>query len=155
MPRAVALLVILAVSPVHAQAPARPSAAPVQAPECTPAIESRWTAATREDERGAQVIARETKKGAKADRAAICRVAQTVPNLLKAAREYYAACDPDDATVAVAPIQAHADRAAAFFAEECGNLPAPVPAAKPAAPKPAARAPAPKPAPTPPAEGAD
>ncbi|HEV2557655.1 MAG TPA: hypothetical protein VGU45_03420 [Microvirga sp.] len=150
MSRAFALLLCLAAGAAHAQ-------------ECTPAIENRWAAATREDERGAQVIARETKKGAKADRAAICRVAQTVPNLLKAAREYYAACDPDDAAAALAPIQAHADRAAAFHAEECGNLPAPAaapaaapkpPAPKPAAPKPAAPRAAAKPAPAPPAEPA-
>jgi hypothetical protein len=98
------------------------AAGEAQAAECTAAIENRWSAATREDERGAQIIARESKKGAKANKAAICKVAQSVPNLLKAAREYYQACDPDDAAAAIAPIQAHADKAAAFYAEQCLDL---------------------------------
>lgn len=108
-----------------------------KAAECTAAIESRWAAATREDARGAQVIEREKKKGAKASKAAICKVAQSVPNLLKAAREYYAACDPDDAAEAIAPIQAHADQAAAFYAAQCLDLRP----TTPATPAPAARPP--------------
>jgi hypothetical protein len=104
-----------------------------QAAECTAALEKRWTAATREDERGAQIIARESKKGAKANKAAICKVAQTVPNLLKAAKEYYEACGPDDAAEAIATIQAHADKATAFYEAHCQDLRPTVPAQAPAA----------------------
>lgn len=90
-----------------------------QAAVCTPAIVQQWEAAKKEDGRGAQVINREAKKGAKANRAAICKVAQTVPNLLRAAQAYYEACDPEIQQAAVAEIQQHADNAAEFFRTHC------------------------------------
>jgi hypothetical protein len=86
-----------------------------QAAVCTPKIVQQWEAAKKEDGRGAQVIEREAKKGAKANKAAICKVAQSVPNLLKAAQAYYEACDPEVREAAVAEIQQHADNAAEFF----------------------------------------
>jgi hypothetical protein len=95
--------------------------AAAHAAECTPAVESRWKAATREDARAAQVVEREVKKGTKANKAEICKAARSAPNLLKAAREYYEACDPEDAQAAIAPIQAHADEAAAFYQTYCLN----------------------------------
>jgi hypothetical protein len=101
-----------------------------QAAECTAAVETRWNSATREDARGAQIIAREAKKGSKASKAAICKVVGSVPNLLKAAREYYAACDPEEAQTAIAPIQAHADEAEAFYQANCLELRGAQPAAR-------------------------
>ena len=89
------------------------------AAECTPAVESRWNAATREDARVAQIVDREAKKGAKANKTAVCKAARSVPNLLKAAREYYEACDPENAAAAIALIQEHADEAAAFYQANC------------------------------------
>ena len=106
MLRTMAIVVVLGSGAAHAA-------------ECTPALESRWKAATREDARGAQTVDREAKKGSKASKAVICKVVRSVPNLLKAAREYYDACDPEEAQRAIAPIQAHADEAAAFYQANC------------------------------------
>ena len=117
MLRAVALVLVLV-------------AGGAQAAECTAAVESRWTAATREDARGAQVVAREVKKGSKASKAAICKVVRSVPNLLKAARDYYEACYPEGARSAIAPIQAHADEAAAFYQTNCLEVPGVQPATR-------------------------
>lgn len=108
MLRAVALLLVIILAPAAAQAA-----------QCTRGVESRWNAAKSEDARGAQVVEREAKKGAKASKDAICKVVRTVPNLLKAAREYYEACDPGEAQAAIAPIEAHAAQAAAFYEANC------------------------------------
>jgi hypothetical protein len=90
-----------------------------QAAVCTPKVRQQWEAAKKEDGRGAQIIDRESKKGTKADKAAICKVAQTVPNLLKAAQAYYEACDPKVKQAAVEEIQQHADTAAEFYQSHC------------------------------------
>jgi len=93
------------------------------AAECTPAVERRWDAATREDARAAQIVDREAKKGAKANKTAVCKAARAVPNFLKAAREYYEACDRENAQAAIAIVQEHADEAAAFYQANCVDAP--------------------------------
>jgi hypothetical protein len=119
MLRAGALVLLLVLAPGAARAA-----------QCTSAVESRWNAAMREDARGAQIVEREAKKGAKASKDAICNVLRTVPNLLKAARDYYEACDPGEAQAAIAPIQAHAEQAAAFYEANCRAKRGPAPAAR-------------------------
>jgi hypothetical protein len=94
-------------------------ASSAQAAVCSPKVRQQWEAAKKEDERGAQIIDRESKKGAKANKAAICKVAQTVPNLLKAAQAYYEACEPKVRQAAVEEIQQHADTAAEFYQSHC------------------------------------
>ena len=117
MLRALAIFLVLVTSSAHGA-------------ECTAAVEGRWNAATREDARRAQIVATEAKKGSKASKAAICKVVRSVPNLLRAAREYYGACDPERAQAAIAPIQAHAEEAEAFYQANCLALPGAEPAAR-------------------------
>jgi hypothetical protein len=101
-----------------------------QAAECTPKLMQEWEAATKADERGAQVIAREVKKGAKANRAAICKVAQSATSLLKVGAAYYEACAPDLMQSGIEELRQHAEKATEFHRANC-QPPAPHPEANP------------------------
>ena len=90
-----------------------------QAAECTPKLMQEWEAATKADERGAQIIAREVKKGAKANKAAICKIAQSTTSLLKVGAAYYEACEPDLMQSGIAELKQHAEKAAEFHRANC------------------------------------
>jgi hypothetical protein len=72
---------------------------------CSPELQDRWAASTQEMQRLHQVAQLNTMKP-RADKDILCTFARLVPSFLKTAREYFAACDPDGGTRAMADLEA-------------------------------------------------
>jgi len=72
---------------------------------CSPELQDRWAASTQEMQRLHQVARLNTMKP-RTDKDILCTFARLVPSFLKTAREYFAACDPDGGTRAMAAFEA-------------------------------------------------